>query len=263
MRPPQLLLLSVYTILLSHFPTTTIAVDISFSWEHKYTSFHNLRDPITATCPDQPPGVCCMPHRSVILKDIHESLDDYMLSTTTFTSLYLSQFGAGWAATGRNYADIGCTGIPILRALGSVNGEAVSWVNPEELYNDEDDEMSEPGTIVFSASWVDLRTRFPVSSQGMRYLAWQGVKRMVWGENTLTVGSGGIPFPKRDVEGMMRKRDGTKVLNGWVTKGEVEVATPRRWRYASVYEVNGTRFQEGGDGVFRSGDGRVLEVKTT
>ncbi|KAL8770405.1 MAG: hypothetical protein Q9209_003831 [Squamulea sp. 1 TL-2023] len=247
-------------ILLSTLPT--LAVDISFSWEHKYSSYHSLRDPIIATCPNQPAGVCCIPHRSVILADIHESLDDYMLSHTTFHSLYLSQFGAGWAALGVRYEHIGCTGLPILRVLGTVNGEAVNRTDPERQYNDDNDELAEPGTIVFAASWVDLRTRFPVSSEGMRYLAWQGVKRMVWGMNTLTVGSGGVPLPIGGVGGKLKKRDGKKVVNGWGGRGDVEVATPRRWRYPSLYKIDGTRFVEDGDGVFSSVEGTVLEVKT-
>ncbi|KAL8786045.1 MAG: hypothetical protein Q9213_003028 [Squamulea squamosa] len=253
--------LLLFSILLSSLPTT-FAVDISFSWEHKYTSFHNLRDPIIATCPNQPAGVCCIPHRSVILQDIHETFDDYMLSQTTFHSLYLSQFGAGWAASGVRYENIGCTGLPILRVLGTVNGEAVSRIDPERQYDDDNEELAAPGTIVFAASWVDLRTRFPVSSEGMRYLAWQGVKRMVWGMNTLTVGSGGVPLPNGRVGGGLKKRDGKKVVNGWARSGDVDVATPRRWRYPSLYEVNGTRFEEGGDGVFRNAKGTVLEVKS-
>lgn len=63
-------------------------------------------------------------------------------------------------------------------------------VNPDRMFDDDDEETAAPGAIVFSASWVDLRTRVPVGSEGMRYLPWQGVKRMVWGGNTLTVGSG-------------------------------------------------------------------------
>lgn len=59
------------------------------------------------------------------------------------------------------------------------------------------------------------------------------------------------------------RRDGKKIVNGWMGKGEVEAETPARWRYPSVYEVNGTSFEEAGDGVFRSEDGRVLDVRTT
>ncbi|KAI4257591.1 MAG: hypothetical protein L6R42_005557 [Xanthoria sp. 1 TBL-2021] len=193
MRPSLLL-----PFLLPCFPTA-LTVDILLKWEHRYASMHTHRDPITATCRDQPPGVCCIPHRHIILADVLESLDDYMLSRTTFNALYLSQFGAGWSASGARYENIGCSGLPILRVPGSVDGGAVTRVNPDRMFDDDDEETAAPGAIVFGASWVDLRTRVPVGSEGMRYLAWQGVKRMVWGENTLTVGSGGVPFPKRNV----------------------------------------------------------------
>ena len=128
-------------------------------------------------------------------------------------------------------------------------------VVPDRMYDDEDEETGSPESIVFSASWVDLRTRFPVGSEGMRYLAWQGVKRMVWGVNTLTVVSGGVPLPRkrRDVgeeEVRVEKRDRKGILDGWLPVGQVEVGTPRRWKYPSVYEVNGTKFEDAGDGEF-------------
>lgn len=191
-----------------------------------------------------------------------------MLSRTTFSPLYLSQFGAGWAASGHKYENIGCSGIPILRVPGTVDGVVGERVVPDRMYDDEDEETGNPDSIVFSASWVDLRTRFPIGSEGMRYLALQRVKRMVWGANTITVGSGGVPFPKKRRGGIgegevgMEKRGRRKVVDGWLPVGEVEVGTPRRWKYPSLYEVNGTRFEEREDGKFRSEDGRVLELRT-
>ncbi|KAI4273510.1 MAG: hypothetical protein LQ337_004561 [Flavoplaca oasis] len=260
--PPISLFLSVL------LPLTIHALDISFVWEHRYASFHNLRDPITATCLDHPPGVCCIPHRRIILADIHEDLNDYMLSRTTFSPLYFSQLGAGWAASGPKYEHIGCNGIPILRVPGTVDGVVGEKVVPDRMYDDEDEETGSPESIVFSASWVDLRTRFPVASEGMRYLAWQGVKRMVWETNALTVESGGVPLPRKEKRGFgegevrVEKRGRREIVGGWLPVGEVEVGTPRRWRYPSVYEINGTRFEDAGDGNFRSKDGRVLELKT-
>ncbi|KAI4236571.1 MAG: hypothetical protein L6R40_006127 [Gallowayella cf. fulva] len=254
--------------------TPTRAVDIKFYWLHRHASIHSLRDPVTATCLSQPPGVCCIPHRDIILPDIHESLFDYMSSTTTFSSLRLSQLGFGWSSPLGlgEYTDIGCRGHPILRVMGSVTGEEdIIRVNPEVPYDDDDEDNANPGSIVFSASWVDLRTRFPASSQGNRYLAWQGVERMVWGTNVWSVASEGVPFPRlrrwlRGERGLEERETGVKLLeeSKGIPKGEVVVRTPKRWRYPSIYEVNGTVFKEDGDrsGVFRSGDGRVLNLKT-
>lgn len=191
-----------------------------------------------------------------------------MLSRTTFSPLYFSQLGAGWAASGPKYEHIGCNGIPILRVPGTVDGVVGEKVVPDRMYDDEDEETGSPESIVFSASWVDLRTRFPVASEGMRYLAWQGVKRMVWETNALTVESGGVPLPRKEKRGFgegevrVEKRGRREIVGGWLPVGEVEVGTPRRWRYPSVYEINGTRFEDAGDGNFRSKDGRVLELKT-
>ncbi|KAL8676989.1 MAG: hypothetical protein Q9186_006549, partial [Xanthomendoza sp. 1 TL-2023] len=233
---------------------TTLAVDIHLHWEHRYASFHSLRDPITATCPSQPPGVCCIPHESIILADIHESLDDYLTSRITFSSLFHSQLG-----------------LPILHVAGTVNGEDVSGRRPDfglllPGSSDIDELDPGPGNIVFGASWVDLRTRFPASSDGNRYLAWQGVERMVWGMNSWSVASGGVPFPRLKRWGFgkwERRALGSRDVPGGIPMGEVVVKMPRRWRYASVYEVNGTVFKEEGDrsGGFKSQDGRVLDLR--
>ncbi|KAL8735767.1 MAG: hypothetical protein Q9166_000630 [cf. Caloplaca sp. 2 TL-2023] len=188
-----------------------------------------------------------------------------MLSNTTFSNLRLNQFGAGWAATGRRYGDIGCTGIPILRMLGNVQGEDVWHVDPEEEYDSDNEELADHKNIVFSASWVDLRTRFPPDSVGTRYLAWQGVKRLVWGTNTISLESDGVPFPRARRKRRVGSRERGQRLNGWadeMEKGTAVIQTPKRWRYPSVYNVNGTDFRENGDGVFRSSDGRVLGLRT-
>lgn len=117
--------------------------------------------------------------------------------------------------------------------------------------------LAAPETLVFAASWIDLRTRFPPDSKASRYLAWQGVKRMVWGtEGVWSAASDGIPFPKRKGR---RKREQLR-LNGWTERGEVTIATPMRWRYPELYEVNGTEFRDAGNGVYRSGDGRMFNL---
>lgn len=111
-----------------------------------------------------------------------------------------------------------------------------------------------PETVVYAAAWIDLRTRFPPNSAGSRYLQWQGVKGAVWGRDTWSVASDGIPFPKR-------KRE--SVLDGYLgaERGVVNVSAPTRWVYPNVYVVNGTEYVSGGVGEYASKNGTVLDLK--
>lgn len=218
----------------------SLQVDIKLNWYHSPMRVITERDPISATCTGIPPGDCCKPHSELILPP-PETLYDYGTSETSFTGLLAQQLGAGWSATSPRYEGIGCNRTPFVRVFGPTDGE-VSLSHP-------DGRLPAPNTMVFSASWIDLRTRFPPDSAATRYLQWQGVKSMVWGSNTWS--ADGIPFPKRDQE---------RKLNGWAEKGQVVIETPRRWRYPDVYNVNGTEYRDAGDGVFRSGDGKVLNL---
>lgn len=206
------------------------------------------RDPVSAICLNISPGTCCKPHEGAILP-APETLYDYDSSYVSFTGLQVQQLGAGFAATSNDFEGIGCTGAPLIRLFGP-SDEA------QEIYHP-DGRLPAPNTMVFAASWVDLRTRFPPDSAATRYLQWQGVKNMVWGSDTWSATSNGVPFPRT------RKREREQVrVNRWSEKGQVTISTPRRWRYADLYEVNGTEFQTGEDGVFRSMDGRVFNLTT-
>lgn len=221
----------------------TLQVDIRLAWFHNHMRVVNKKDPMSAVCLNILPGECCKPHERVILP-APETLDDYSTSHVSFTGLLAQQMGAGWAATTNRYDGIACADTPLVRFFGPTDGEEAQQDHP-------DGRLPAPNTMVFAASWIDLRTRFPPNSKATRYLQWQGVKRMAWGSNTWSASSNGVPFPKREKK---------ERLNGWAQKGQVTVATPTRWRYPDVYEVNGTGYRDGGNGVFTSGDGRVLNL---
>lgn len=242
---PALLLRIVLLPLIHSIPT--LQVDIHLTWYHAITPaiYPNL-DPWFASCLNIAPGVCCKPHEEVILPS-PESLLDYEGNDVSFEGLLSQQMGAGWAATTPRYDGIACAGAPLFRLFGPTHG-AVHQYYPEGVLR------PTPADLVFSASWVDLRVRFPPDSAASRYLQFQGVKRMVWGLGSWSSESDGVPFPKRKRDREQRR------LNGWAEKGEVRIATPPRWRYPSLYTVNGTNYRDGGDGVFRSEDGRVFNL---
>ena len=179
-----------------------------------------------------------------------------MLSRIRVSDLLFDQFATGWGAlrNGDAYENIACSGMPIFKVWGPALGE-VEQRKPEPI-GDYLQLNGQPKDMVFAASWVDLRTRFPPASADWRYLQWQGVKRFVWGGGRFSgnAASDGIPFPKRE-------REVGKRLNGFAETGTVELVAPERWRYPSQYEINGTMYDKDVDGVFRSEDGEILDLK--
>ncbi|KAL9001789.1 MAG: hypothetical protein Q9188_005246 [Gyalolechia gomerana] len=246
MFPTRIVLQALLLLTFSH---NTQQVDISLQWwSEGMDLFHNL---VTAHWYNAPPGSCCKPHYSLL-----PSLHHHRAGATKFVGLRQNQLGAGWAATGYTNNDIiNCTGAPILRVFGPGAGDEDSIV----MYNPPWEEAVE-GTfqnVVYAASWVDLRLRFPPDSAGSRYLQWQGVKRAVWGMDTWSAASDGITFPKR------RRRDWIPRLNGQAERGTAFISPPIRWVYPDVYTVNGTDYARHGNETYVSKLGEVLETGST
>lgn len=245
-------------------PSTQVTISIEW-WNRGH--LWSIAGNYIGTCINIPPGDCCKPHR-----DFLPPPDEIGLSVVRFGTLLLSQFGAGWGASGPHYEDIPqCIGPPILRIFGPQD-EATYQIpddppapdsptlsdsqHPDATWDDfstdwEDSLSGEPHEIIFSAAWIDLRTRFPPDPYGTRYLQYQGVKSLVWGKNTWSANSDGVPFPKRD---------GKVKINQWARRGEVTLHTPRRWRYPDSYTINGTLFTIGGDGLYRNPKGATLPL---
>lgn len=245
-------LAGIVLLLLSHC-SLTLQVDIQLRWNHLAHPGWPYQEPMVAVCLDIPPGDCCKPHEDAILPG-PESLHDYDASHVRFTGLRTQQLGAGYGATTPRYDGIACSGTPLVRFFGPDDPLRSPHGQPRFQAFDPNGRLVPPMNLVFSASWIDLRTRFPPDSAAARYLQWQGVKRMVWGSDTWSAASDGIPFPRRK-----REREQQR-LNGWAQTGQVTISTPRRWRYPDLYSFNGTDFRKGGDGVFQSSDGRVLNL---
>lgn len=201
---------------------------------------------IEAECTNIPPGECCKPQQEAL-----PSLEGIGSSLTMFSPLLANQFGAGWGATGRAHSHISdCTGLPIFRTSGPT-GPFFATYQPPLISMDIPD--GEPQKIVFSASWVDLRTRLPPSTAAVRYLQFQNVRGLVWGKNTWSASSDGIPFPKRDR---------TQRPNAWAPRGTAYISSPWRWRHPNLYRTNQTDYTDAGQGVYKSVDGRVLNLTT-
>ncbi|KAL8685881.1 MAG: hypothetical protein Q9218_007490 [Villophora microphyllina] len=238
-----------YTILLLALPPPTYQVDIVLEWWlESNVIFDNQA---SFRCDDIKPGVCCKPHPELLAS----SIKNRRAGGTSFIHLQQNQFGAGWAAR-RNLPNndyiAECSGAPILR----VHGPSDRDEDRIEIYNPpwgDFEAENTPENIVFAASWVDLRLKLPPSGAATRYLQWQGVQGLVWGKDTWSAASDGIPFPK------VKPR--ADVLNGRALHGVANISTPRRWVYPSRYTVNKTEFVNMGTGIYISGDGRVLNLK--
>lgn len=220
-------------------------VDISINWFP--ADPEDWEHVVEARCTNIPPGECCKPQQEVL-----PSLEGIGSGLTTFSSLLENQFGAGWGAVGRAHSDISdCTGLPIFRIFGPTG--LFPWTTYRPPLISIDIPNGEPQEIVFSASWVDLRTRLPPSTAAIRYLQFQNVRGLFWGKNTWSANSDGIPFPKRDR---------TQRLNAWAPRGTAYISSPWRWRHPDLYRTNETDYTDAGDGVYKSADGRVLNLTT-
>ncbi|KAL8823560.1 MAG: hypothetical protein Q9191_005748 [Dirinaria sp. TL-2023a] len=237
------------TMLLLILPLPTLQVDIAqYWWFGGMKYFQGL---ITVRWNNVPPGTCCKPAPWQL-----PSLENHSAGVTRFFDLLQNQFGAGWAATGTGNQDIiNCTGAPILRVFGPTpnEGDSIDVYNPpagQEL-------EGAPQNVVFAASWIDLRVRFPPNSAGSRYLGWQGVNRAVWGKDAWNAGSNGVPFPRKK-----RSRYGTDRLNSYAQQGTAYISAPARWAYPSVYTTNGTDYMDQGNGTYVNKYGTVLDLES-
>ncbi|KAI4120956.1 MAG: hypothetical protein LQ338_006651 [Usnochroma carphineum] len=226
----------------------TLQVDISLEWWPDITAhFEGLVEGIvSARWNNVPPGTCCKPRPWQV-----PSTQYFHAGEAKFYGLRQNQFGAGWAATGVANEDIiNCTGAPILRVFGPGTGAEDSIVVYNPPWGEDIDGTL--GSVVFAASWVDLRLKFPPDSAGTRYLQWQGLKRAIWGTDTWSAESNGIPFPRKKRSSQMRK------LNGRVQHGTAFISAPTRCVYPDVYTVNETEFTHKGNGTYVSKNGKVL-----
>ena len=253
MRPLLWCLMTIPQVLsvLGRWPT------IEFIYIHRVQPGElDPRDPVIATCHFIPPGECCIPHSDALLGP-HENLEGIDYGATAFITLLAGQIGFGWGSPGPNWSDIRCgNGVPILRVPGPTEMPFDPWDDAGGYVTlppggNMADEPSTPSKIVFAASWIDLRTRFPPNSADTRYLQWQGVKGLIWGSGRWTDESQGIPFPKRDH---------TRVVNSWAPHGTVYLQAPTHWRRPDLYRLNGTNYTKAGEGLYEAADGRFLNL---
>lgn len=220
-------------------------VDISIRWHTDDPD--EQEDRVEAVCTSIPPGECCKPSREDV-----PILHGIAFSSTMIHGLLEGQFAAAWGAKGPNYEDIPtCTGAPILRVFGPSPIFGVLKYHPPLPLDSMDMPVGEPHEIIFAASWVDLRTRFPPDFASSRYLQYQGIGGLILGKDRWSAASDGIPFPKRSR---------AQRLNSWAPHGTALITTPSRWRYPDLYIVNGTNFTDSGDGNFKSSNGTLLDL---
>ena len=221
------------------------AINISLSFLYRDLPQAHLppsRSRVTYTCDDIPAGECCKAHAEIIA-----TLRNVGTSTSIAATLLTDQMAAGWGLSTSNPTSFECVGSPIARYFGPG-----IWVHSIPSIRDVRFD-ADANELVYAASWVDLRTRFPPGSAETRYLQWQGVRGLVWGKNTWSAASDGIPFPKRNI--------GLR-LNDWAPRGTAYIQPPPRWRYPSLYSINGTTYTDSGNGLYMSRDGRTLSFES-
>ena len=242
-RPSLLLLIASYLI----HQSTQVNIDMIWwrlpeDWQDATTP----REVVTASWENVAPGTCVKPQHNVL-----PYLGYLTKSILRVDGLQMQQFAAGWAATGEHNADIvNCEGEPVARFFGP--GQ---WLH--RIQDDVDDgtglsQIPDEPAFITAASWIDLRTRFPASSLETRYLQFQGVKKLVWGNDMWSAASDGMPFPK-----MLRR--GVRSLNGWAQQGTAYIRQPTASVYPTRYLVNGTNYTDAGDGSYKSAEGVVLD----
>ncbi|KAL8715121.1 MAG: hypothetical protein Q9220_001078 [cf. Caloplaca sp. 1 TL-2023] len=243
-------LLTILLLLANAIPSSQL--DITIEW-WPVGLLGQLLGNYQVTCSDIPPGECCIPHPALI-----PSPGEVGLSQVNFGSLLQNQLGAGWASQGPAQEDVAnCSGMPVLHVMGPQLlavyqvPEIDGWVSDTTSTDSTRSAFALPDEMVFTASWVDLRTRFPPDSADARYLQFQGVKSLVWGTNTWSAASDGIPFPKRS-----RKPR----LNGWAQRGKATIASPAKRRYPSSYSINGTVYSHFNEQIYRSRAGKILDM---
>lgn len=245
-RCPQSLVL----LIVSFFVHLTIQVNIEMTWERYPEDWQDAQTPrevVSASWEDAEPGKCYKPHHSVL-----PYLGYLTHSIIRVDGLQLQQFAAGWGTAEEFNTDIpNCEGSPVARFFGP--GQ---WLH--RIRDDADDgtglsQIPDDPAFITAASWIDLRTRFPASSAETRYLQFQGVNKLIWGKNTWSAGSDGIPFPK-----MVRR--GMKRLNDWAQQGTAYIQQPTTSVYPDRYLVNGTNYTNTGDGSYKSTEGVVLDI---
>lgn len=192
------------------------------------------------TCANLPPGECCKPHASVL-----PTLRDVGTTMVLTSQLQVNQLAAAWNPGASDSNSVECAGIPAVRKFGpGILTQAVPVLSDARIYADFDE-------LLFAASWVDLRTRFPPGTSETRYLQWQGVKGLIWGKDVWSAASDGIPFPKRATG---------QRLNSWSSHGTAYIQAPGRWRYPTLYSVNGTNYTALDNGLYASPDGKSLNL---
>lgn len=238
---------------------------VSIQLKHWYTN-HTV---ITRLCTDIDPGTCCRPYPSV-----SSSANAIAGSEIVVYDLKVQQLAFGY---GRPLASSlpsqDCTGTPLARFAGpkrvwrAYKPDGLDWQNfyVASGFFPIDWHPAIPGTwgtvaplnldteapwhavsddIIFGASWVDLRTRFPPESDArVRYLQWQGVKGLVWGKNVWSAASDGVIFPRAENE-LLSKRvivpPNMTILTNALSVGTAYLTAPRRWQYAERFAINET-----------------------
>ncbi|KAL8948160.1 MAG: hypothetical protein Q9222_005625 [Ikaeria aurantiellina] len=259
----QAAMVQILIILLWWLPIPSIQINIRIQWRTLIVTDDHPRPPfpvgfeyLGAQCTDIRPGVCCKPHPS-IFTERHVFITDYALLVE---GLLVDQFAAGWGVpwtpdTPRALAtpildNVDCAGAPKARFHGPGDWHRTTG----------DDHVLIQGSsprqgMIFAASWVDLRIRFPPDPTGSRYLQWQNVRGLVWGSDTWSAESNGLPFPRF----LARRR--TESLNQWAQQGTAFLRPPSRWTYPDVYIVNGTSYTiDAAFKEYRDIDGKVFNV---
>ena len=273
---PAIVLHIFLLILIPSISTVTISLK-HWHTDHKITN---------AFCHNIPPGVCCIPPIDVVVP-----VSDIAASQITVFNLEFQQLGFGFGRKPPAFlAWDDCVGNPLitfhgpfaaftdylpspvpwreyLPPDGPVSYEwhpdiPGTWDVWDTDYREGSPWLSSPEGSIFSASWVDLRTKVPPETDELKkYLQSQGVKGLVAGDAKWSPVINGEPHYRRS-QGLRKRADWQhqRIVEGALPSGTVYLSSTGRWQYADLIIVNGTNYtdERKGNGIYTSANGTVL-----
>lgn len=116
---------------------------------------------------------------------------------------------------------------------------------------------------ISGASYISLHAvSLPPDSAGAQLLMMEGILGLVWG--------GGQWFASQKTQAVVARIGGLslrrmKARRGIISpnKGQVYAQSPTQWVYPSIVEVDGVRYENGGEGlVYKDATGKILDLAT-
>ncbi|KAL8802619.1 MAG: hypothetical protein Q9182_003710 [Xanthomendoza sp. 2 TL-2023] len=208
------------TITATGSPLTGNAIAVDPSAAGPNNNNRNPRTVIIATCPNIPPGECCQaPRRLATLG-----------SSVVFHRLHVTDIAAVWSAR------VNRTGFTINAVIDGCSGTvSASQPGPGTFaWRAPTDALTGWGGRAAGASYITLPAALPPDPGTTNWLMMEGLLGLVWG--------GGKWFASSAAENLLAGRKVGRRSIRSAKEGQVYARPPRRGRYPTLVEIDGTRY---------------------